>query len=154
MLGLIPFRFNNGEDRSDLSLNDWYQDFFNDDMLSPLNYKTTLKGAFKTDIKDTPEKYIIHAELPGFNKEDINISYKNNYLTISAVRKEEHSEHDDKTNKFIRKEIETGEVTRNFYFDNISDESIHAKYDNGILTVELPKKEPTAEKEEKKITIE
>ena len=141
MLGLIPFRFNNGEDRSDLSLNDWFQDFFNDDMLSPLNYKTTLKGAFKSDIKDTPEKYI-------------NISYKNNYLTISAVRKEEHSEHDDKTNKFIRKEIETGEVTRNFYFDNISDESIHAKYDNGILTVELPKKEPTAEKEEKKITIE
>ena len=72
MLGLVPFKFNNGENSKGLSINDMFNDFFNDDMLA--DFKSC--GSFKTDIKETPEEYIVHAELPGVNKEDINIDYR------------------------------------------------------------------------------
>ena len=67
MFGLVPFKFNNGENNRGLSINDMFNDFFNDDMLSAFNSN----GSFKTDIKETPEGYIVHAELPGVKKEDI-----------------------------------------------------------------------------------
>ena len=82
MFGLVPFRFNNGENNRGLSINDMFNDFFNDDMLSEFNSS----GSFKTDIKENPEGYVIHAELPGVNKEDINIDYNNNYLTENTAR--------------------------------------------------------------------
>ena len=88
MFGLVPFRFNNGENNRGLSINDMFNDFFNDDMLSEFNSS----GSFKTDIKENPEGYVIHAELPGVNKEDINIDYNNNYLTISAIKNNEFEE--------------------------------------------------------------
>ena len=78
MFGLVPFKFNNGENSRGLTINDMFNDFFSDDMLS--EFKSG--GSFKTDIKETPEEYIVHAELPGVKKEDINIDYNNNYLTI------------------------------------------------------------------------
>lgn len=61
MLGLVPFKFNNGENSKGLSINDMFNDFFNDDMLA--DFKSC--GNFKTDIKETPEEYVVHAELPG-----------------------------------------------------------------------------------------
>ena len=76
MLGLVPFKFNNGANSKGLSISDMFNDFFNDDMLS--DFKSC--GSFKTDIKETPEEYVVHAELPGVKKEDINIDYNNNYL--------------------------------------------------------------------------
>ena len=86
MFGLVPFKFNNGENNRGLSINDMFNDFFNNEMLSTFNSN----GSFKTDIKETPEGYIVHAELPGVKKEDINIDYNNNYLTISANRNYEN----------------------------------------------------------------
>ena len=88
MFGLVPFKFNNGENNRGLTINDMFNDFFNDDMLSKFNSS----GSFKTDIKETPEEYIVHAELPGVKKEDIKIDYNNNYLTISATRNNESEE--------------------------------------------------------------
>ena len=88
MFGLVPFKFNNGENNKGLTINDMFNDFFNDDMFSEFNSA----GSFKTDITETPEEYVVHAELPGFNKEDINIDYNNNYLTISAMKNNEIEE--------------------------------------------------------------
>ena len=124
MLGLVPFKFNNGENSKGLSINDMFNDFFN----------------FKTDIKETPEEYVVHAELPGVNKEDINIDYNNNYLTISATR---NNEHEEKKDNYIRRERSYGSVSRGFYINNVNKEAIKAKFDNGVLNIELPKKELT-----------
>ena len=114
-----------------------FNDFFNDDMLSKFNSS----GSFKTDIKETPEEYIVHAELPGVKKEDIKIDYNNNYLTISATR---NNESEEKKDNYIRRERSYGSVSRGFYISNVNKDSIKAKFDNGVLNIELPKKELTA----------
>ena len=113
-----------------------FNDFFNDDMLSKFNSS----GSFKTDIKETPEEYIVHAELPGVKKEDIKVDYNNNYLTISATR---NNESEEKKDNYIRRERSYGSVSRGFYISNVNKDSIKAKFDNGVLNIELPKKEVT-----------
>lgn len=138
MFGLVPFKFNNGENNRGLSINDMFNDFFNDNMLSSFNSSEN----FKTDIKETPEKYIVHAELPGINKKDINIDYSNNYLNISANR---NYENEEKKDNYIRRERSYGSVSRGFYINNVNKNLIKAKFDNGVLTIELPKKELTAD---------
>ena len=142
MFGLVPFKFNNGENNRGLTINDMFNDFFNDDMLSEFNSS----GSFKTDIKETPEEYIVHAELPGVKKEDINIDYMNNYLSISANR---NYENEEKKDNYIRRERSYGSVSRGFYISNVNKDSIKAKFDNGVLTIELPKKELTANNDSK-----
>lgn len=142
MFGLVPFRFNNGENNRGLSINDMFNDFFNDDMLSEFNSS----GSFKTDIKETSEGYVVHAELPGVNKEDINIDYNNNYLTISAIK---NNEFEEKKDNYIRRERSYGSVSRGFYINNIDKNSIKAKFDNGVLSVELPKKDLISNNENK-----
>ena len=137
MFGLVPFKFNTGENNRGLTINDMFNDFFNDDMLSEFNSS----GSFKTDIKETPEEYIVHAELPGVKKEDIKIDYNNNYLTISATR---NNESEEKKDNYIRRERSYGSVSRGFYISNVNKDSIKAKFDNGVLNIELPKKELTA----------
>ena len=134
MFGLVPFKFNNGENNKGLTINDMFNDFFNDDMFSEFNSA----GSFKTDITETPEEYVVHAELPGFNKEDINIDYNNNYLTISAMK---NNEIEEKKDKYIRRERRYGSVSRGFYINNVDKNLIKAKFDNGVLSIELPKKE-------------
>ena len=137
MFGLVPFKFNNGANSKGLSISDMFNDFFNDDMLSKFNSS----GSFKTDIKETPEEYIVHAELPGVKKEDIKVDYNNNYLTISATR---NNESEEKKDNYIRRERSYGSVSRGFYISNVNKDSIKAKFDNGVLNIELPKKELTA----------
>lgn len=137
MFGLVPFKFNNGENNRGLTINDMFNDFFNDDMLSKFNSD----ASFKTDIKETPEEYIVHTELPGVKKEDIKIDYNNNYLTISATR---NNEVEEKKDNYIRRERSYGSVSRGFYINNVNKDSIKAKFDNGVLNIELPKKELTA----------
>ena len=136
MLGLVPFKFNNGENNKGLTLNDVFNDFFNERMLSDLS----ANGGFKTDIKETPEEYVLHAELPGVKKEDINIDYDNNYLTISATKNTDSKE---KKENYLRRERSYGSVSRGFYINNVNKEAIKAKFDNGVLNIELPKKELT-----------
>ncbi|MBO4501634.1 MAG: Hsp20/alpha crystallin family protein [Clostridia bacterium] len=100
-------------------------------------------GAFKTDIKDEGDKYVIEADMPGFNKDDIKVDLNGDVMTISAER---HSEHEDKEKKgkYIRCERSYGAYRRQFDVSEINVESIEGKYENGVLTLELPKKAPAA----------
>ena len=100
-------------------------------------------GAFKTDIKDEGDKFVIEADMPGFNKDDIKVDLNGDVMTISAER---HSEHEDKDKKgkYIRCERSYGMYRRQFDVSEINVENIDGKYENGVLTLELPKKAPTA----------
>ncbi|GAA0076472.1 Hsp20/alpha crystallin family protein [Clostridium sp. CTA-5] len=131
MFGLIPFKKYGVKSTGD-SFEDFITGFFNDDFFS----KTTAIGNFTADIKETSNEYILQADLPGVNKEDINIEYRNNYLTISAKRNEVINEDN---NNYIRRERHYGEVSRSFYVDNIDRNLIRAKFENGELYVTLPK---------------
>ncbi|MGM0500938.1 MAG: Hsp20/alpha crystallin family protein [Bacillota bacterium] len=93
---------------------------------------------FKTDIKETDEAYILEAELPGMDKEDINLELDNNYLTISANNQEVIEEEKE---DYIRKERRTGRYQRRFKLNNVDQNDITAEYNDGILEVNLPKLE-------------
>lgn len=98
---------------------------------------------FRTDIIDNGNSFALSAELPGFDKNDINIDIKDDILTISAVHNEEKDEKDSKGN-YIRRERSYGAYTRSFNISNINTDEIKAEYKNGILHLDLPKIEEKA----------
>lgn len=93
---------------------------------------------FRTDILDKGDHYLLQAELPGFNKEDIQIDLNDNALTIRAEHKEENDQKDDQGN-YIRRERKYGSFVRTFSTDGINPDAISAAYDNGVLELNLPK---------------
>ena len=105
---------------------------------------------FRTDILEQDDKFILRAELPGFQKEDIDIQLHNGCLTISAEKKDESSNKEGE--KYVRKERVYASMTRSFDVQNIDESKISAEYKDGILQLDLPKMEKT-EPEIKKIEI-
>ena len=103
---------------------------------------------FKTDIIDNGDKFVLSAELPGYNKEDISIDINENLLTITAEHKEEKDEKDSKGN-YIRRERSYGSYTRRFDISNVNAEQIKAEYKNGVLELDLPKLEQKPAKQMK-----
>ena len=101
----------------------------------------------KTDVIEKDNCYQLEAELPGFNKEDIKIDLKNDLLTISASHSENNDEKDN-NGKYIRRERRTSSYQRSFRVHDLKAEDIIAQYRNGVLTVNIPKKEALPEKEE------
>jgi HSP20 family protein len=101
------------------------------------------KLGFRTDVKEKDDKYIIDAELPGMNKDDITVEMDDNYLTISA-NNEEYNESEEEG--YIRRERRRGSYCRSFYIENVKQDEIEAEYNNGILEISLPKKEETVTK--------
>ena len=97
----------------------------------------------KTDIRETEKTYELDVDLPGFKKEDIQAQLKDGYLTITANKGVEHNEQDQKSGRYIRRERYSGSCSRSFYVgENITEEDIEAKFENGILQVTVPKKAP------------
>jgi len=107
---------------------------------------------FGTDLTDEGDSYQLTADLPGFNKEDIHLDINNDVLTISAERHSE-AEDKDKKGKYIRRERSYGSYKRSISLGDVDQENIKAKYDNGVLTLTMPKKAPVLP-EAKKIEIE
>ena len=108
----------------------------------------TVGGSFRTDITDEGDKYVLEAELPGFDKKDISIDITEQYLTISAKREHEEQK-EDKKGRVISRERSSGSFVRRFGLSGVESEGISASYKNGILTLELPKKQasvPTSRK--------
>ena len=108
-----------------------------------------------TDIKETEKGYELAISLPGVKKEDIKAEVKDGYLMITAAANSKTDEK-DKTGKYIRRERYSGSMSRSFYVgDGVSQEDIKAKFENGVLTLDVPKKEAKPAVEEKKtIAIE
>lgn len=99
-------------------------------------------SAFKTDVTDTGDTFKLEAELPGFKKEDIKLDVENDCLTISAERKLDNDEKDNKGN-FIKRERFYGSYRRSFDVSGINVDGIEAEYTDGVLTLNMPKKVET-----------
>ena len=147
MFGLIPFKTDTNV--RGVSLADFMSDFFNDDFLTPMGMNFDM-SKFNADVRETENEYLVSAELPGVNKEDIKLDYNDNNLTIKAKRTECH---DDSKDSYIRKERSYGEFSRSFYLDNVKKEGIRAKFENGELKIILPK-EHKSESSHSEIFIE
>ena len=111
-----------------------------DDMFRDPFFNEGESKLMKTDIKEKKDKYLIDIDLPGYDKDNIKIEIQDGYLTIHASVNKENDE--EGKGKYVRKERYAGECSRSFYIgDNIKEEDIKAKFKNGTLTLEIPKKE-------------
>lgn len=97
---------------------------------------------FKTDITDIGDAYLLEADLPGFAKEDIHLDVNGDVLTVRAERHSNHEEKNDK-NQVIRCERSYGSYSRNYDISTVNADAITAKYENGVLKLNLPKKQAT-----------
>ena len=115
---------------------DLFGDMFDDPFFTNNDSKM-----MKTDIKENDNNFELEIDLPGFKKDDIKMSIDDGYLTINA-KQEDNKDEKDKHGKYVRRERYFGECSRSFYIgDDIKEEDIKAKYKNGTLRVEIPKKE-------------
>ena len=113
------------------------------------------KNLMKTDIRESDTGYELEMDLPGFRKDENKASLRDGYLTISAAKGLDKDEK-DKEGKYIRQERYAGAMSRSFYVgDEVKQEDVKAKYEDGILKLTIPKKDAKPEVETKKhISIE
>ena len=106
-------------------------------------------------MRETESSYEVDIDLPGFKKDEIKAQLENGYLTVSAAKGLDKDEQDQK-GKYIRQERYAGAMSRSFYIgEEVSQDEIRAKYENGILRLTIPKKDAKPAVEEKKhIAIE
>ncbi len=137
------------------------RDFFDDLMdgfgfpdVNKKLYGRHAKNMMKTDIRETDEGYEVIMDLPGFKKDEIEVQLENGYLTVSAAKGLDKDEA-DKKGKYICRERYAGEMSRSFYVgEDILDTDIHARFENGILRLDVPKKEAKAVETKKHVAIE
>lgn len=117
----------------------FFLDLFPEGFMGPSIYDHYAKGLdMKTDIKDDGTNYVMQVELPGIDKKDINVSLKDEYLTIKANVNVENSDKEKKGN-FIHRERYSGTATRSYYVGEVDIKSVKASYANGVLTLTFPK---------------
>lgn len=111
-------------------------------------YGKNASRLMKTDVKETDEDYEVDVDLPGFNKDEIKLDLNNGYLTISTEKSLNKG-------KMLRQERYVGTMQRSFYVgESITEDDIKAKFENGVLSLMIPKKEAPKVPEKKQILIE
>ena len=146
--------------------NDWMDFPFERDFWGKKNplYGKNANRVMKTDIREHDTGYELDVDLPGFKKDEINVELENGYLTISAAKGLDKDEQDKKgkyirreryAGKYIRRERYAGAMQRSFYVgDEVTQEDIKAKFEDGILRLSIPKKDAQAVETKKTIAIE
>ncbi|MCH3904861.1 MAG: Hsp20/alpha crystallin family protein [Lactobacillus sp.] len=114
------------------AMNDWFgfpRNFFND---------RDLQSIMPADVAENDQNYTVKVDLPGMNKDQIKLNYSNGILTVAGQR-ETFVDKSDKDKHLIHQERSTGHVSRSFRLPNVQVSEIHASYNDGVLTVTLPK---------------
>jgi HSP20 family protein len=131
---------------------DWMNFSFPD--IDKALYGKRANNVMKTDVKETESGYEVDIDLPGFKKDEVSASLENGYLTISAAKGLDKDEQ-DKKGKYIRKERYAGSMSRSFYVgEGVDQNDIHAKFEDGILRLSVPKENKKAVEQNKYIAIE
>lgn len=132
MTNLIPYRYRNSLTRSNNDDNwfgsDFFRPFFTGDMWA--------QNAFRVDVRDEGENYLLEAELPGMKRENVHVDVEDGVLTISADRNGESKE---EKNGYIMNERRSGTFSRSFTLENIKEDDIRAEYADGVLKLTMPK---------------
>lgn len=128
-----------------------FDEFF-DDFVRPAKnvarFNTATPAVMRTDVKENETGYELDIDLPGYKKEDVQAQLKDGYLTITASTKN-NDDQKDENGKYIRRERYYGTCSRSFYVgEDISQEDIKAKFEDGILRIGVPKKDAKPEVEE------
>jgi HSP20 family molecular chaperone IbpA len=127
--------------------------FFDDFDRRPAKAASSQITLMRTDLKENDDKYQLEIELPGYQKEEVKAELQNGYLIISASKTENKEEKDGM--KYVRRERYTGSCSRSFYVgDEMKQEDIKAKFDNGMLILDIPKHVEKPVEEKKYISID
>lgn len=114
---------------------------------------TSLRGGrdmMSTDVKETENGYEVIMNLPGFAKEDVKGEIKDGYLTVTATTNTSNDEK-DVDGRYIRRERYSGSCSRSFYVgEDVTQDDIKAKFEDGTLKLTIPKKEPEQKEEQKR----
>lgn len=112
-------------------------------------YGKHARNLMKTDVKDTDTGYEVDVDLAGFKKDEIQIELEKGFLTVTAAKGRDKDEKDKKDN-YIRRERYAGSMSRSFYVgEHVTEDDIHPKYENGILSFTVPKEEAKAIEDKK-----
>lgn len=112
------------------------------------------KNLMKTDVRETKDSYELDIDLPGFKKDEVKVDLKDGYLTISASKGLDKDEQ-DKKGRYIRRERYAGQCSRSFYVgDGVEAKDVHAKFEDGILRLSMPKAAPKELPQQSSINIE
>ena len=104
-------------------------------------YGKNASHVMKTDVNETDENYELEIDLPGFKKDEINVKLEDGYMTISAAKGRDQ-EKKDKKGRIIRQERYAGAMSRSFYVGaNVSKDDVKAKFEDGVLKLDIPKRE-------------
>lgn len=125
---------------------EFFDDFGDfDRMMSRFNHEASkalygrkARNLMKTDVREVGDSYELDIDLPGFKKDEVNVKLNDGYLTISAAKGLDKDDKDKKGN-YIRRERYAGAMQRSFYVGDIKGEDIRAKFENGILSLTVPK---------------
>ncbi len=102
-------------------------------------YGNQARNVMKTDVRETDSSYLLDVDLPGFKKDEVKLELKEGYLTITAA-KNVNNDQKDQEGHYIRQERYTGQVCRSFYVgEAVRPEDLHAKFEDGILQITVPK---------------
>ena len=134
---------------------DWFDDI--DRQMQHMDrrlYGRNAKREMKTDVREKEDGYEIDMDLPGFKKDQVELSLENGYLTVTANKGFDKDEK-DKQGRMIRQERYAGSMQRSFYVgDNMTEEDVKARFEDGVLHLDLPKKDARKVPEKKTICIE
>lgn len=133
------------------ALGSLFNDFFNDHVFGRDLWETTSKRVPSANIKELDDRYLIELATPGFKKEDFEISVKNRLLIVKSKNQEIKEESND---KYIHKEYFVRQFSRSFSLsDSVDVDNIKGRYEEGILTLEILKKEKEKNNDSRKIEI-
>ena len=130
-----------------------------DDLMKGFDFPTVsqpvlsrnVNNLMRTDIRENEKGFTLDIDLPGYSKDNVQAELKEGYLTITA-NNARNSEEKDPNGRYIRRERYSGSCSRSFYVgEDITEEDIKARFENGILQVFVPKKEAKPQIEEKKV---
>ena len=138
-----------------VDVDDWFDDF--DRQMQHMDrrlYGRNAKREMKTDVREKEDGYEIDMDLPGFKKDQVELTLENGYLTVTANKGFDKDEK-DKQGRMIRQERYAGSMQRSFYVgDNMTEEDVKARFEDGVLHLNLPKKDARKVPEKKTICIE
>ena len=130
-----------------------------DDLMKGFDFPTVsqpvlsrnVNNLMRTDIRENEKGFTLDIDLPGYTKDNVQAELKEGYLTITASTSRSNEEKDE-NGRYIRRERYSGNCSRSFYVgEDITETDINAKFTDGVLNLEIPKKEPVQKIPEKKI---
>ncbi len=137
----------NGDDRFPV-FSRFFEDFFNDEPFFPSSWMNRVPAV---NILENKDSFSVELAAPGLNKNDFKINLENNLLTIECSKEDKKEEKDE---RFTRREFCYSSFQRSFTLPNTIDTNkIDAKYEDGVLKINLPKKEEAKEKPARQISI-